>query len=137
MRRFFKATDGDITVFRASATKFYHSANFSSDQQVAGGPMMLLERISFSQYDHVPGHTYPAEEIVQSEYATLVARKNSRIKAHGDNREGASPQESWVRNAALALIMALSLTAPAFAECNPIEHPCPVLQASPLPRGGK
>jgi hypothetical protein len=102
MRRFFKATDGYITVFRASAMRFYHSANFSSDQQVAGGPMVLLESISFSQYDHVPGHTYPAEEIVQSEYDTLVARKNSRVKAHGGRHsDGASPQDSWVSNAAL------------------------------------
>ena len=91
MRRFFKATDGSPTVFRASNTRDYRSASFSTREN---GDVS----ISFSAGDG----SYPVEEIVRSEYETLVARKNSRIKANGGHHgDGASPRDSWVRKAAL------------------------------------
>jgi hypothetical protein len=104
-KRYFKATDGFITVFRASATKFYHSANFTSDQQVAGGPFVLTsDDIGFSKYDAPAGSklVHPAEEIVESQYLTLVARKNERLRATGRPLTTCTPRDSWVSNKAVA-----------------------------------
>lgn len=104
-KRFYKSTDGHITVFRATAERRYQSAFFSSTQ-IDGGRWVRFGPIGFSATGTsgaAVSNQHAAEEIVQSEYETLVARKNSRLKAEGRDPAGnASPQNSWVSNAALS-----------------------------------
>lgn len=89
-KRFFKATDGEFTVFRASATMHYRSAIVRGKGS-----------ISFSSASGGYGSS-PVEEITKSEYETLVARKNTRLKSEGkDPGRYTTPRHSWVRNAAL------------------------------------
>jgi hypothetical protein len=103
MRRFFKATDGHVTVFRASDTRDYKSAFFTSTE--VDGRWVRQGPISFSGNPIVGvkiSIQHPAVEIVQSEYETLIAGKNTRVQATGgDPRHATSPQHSWVSNAAL------------------------------------
>lgn len=104
-KRYFRSTDGHITVFRATASKAYQSAFFASTQDdnarwVRSGPIGF-SATSATEGAHLRGH-HPAEEIVQSEYEALVAHKNTRLKARGLHpARYNSPQESWVSNAAL------------------------------------
>jgi hypothetical protein len=90
-KRYFKATDGDITVFRASDTKVYQSASKTN------------WGISFSGKPAGLG-AMPAVEITKVEYTALVALKQARIKASNGGRhdDGGSPSDSWVSNEALA-----------------------------------
>jgi hypothetical protein len=93
--RYFKATDGVITVFRASATRVYASAWFTTEGNRPIGD------IGFSGKP-LPLGKYPAVEITKAEYEALQAAKLERVKAAGENPKWAtSPQSSWVRNAAL------------------------------------
>lgn len=103
-KRYYKATDGYITVFRATEERAYKSAHFSGDQKVPGGPWVSVSAISFSAAPPAKSmFSHATEEITQSEYETLQARKVTRIKAGGaDPRNHTSPQASWVSNAALA-----------------------------------
>jgi hypothetical protein len=93
--RYFKATDGQITVFRASATRAYASAWFTTEGNRPIGD------IGFSGKP-LPLGKYPAVEITKAEYEALQAAKVERVKAAGENLKWAtSPQSSWVRNADL------------------------------------
>jgi hypothetical protein len=98
--RYYKATDGHVTVFRGSAERVYHSAAFRS-ACTDGEHWTCGYGISFSAKPTQGPGRYPCEEIVQSEYEALSARKILRLKAAGrDLRGSLSPQDSWVANAA-------------------------------------
>jgi hypothetical protein len=91
-KRYFSATDGDVTVFRASATRVYQSA------------LKLRHGISFSA---TPAHlmlgAMPAKEITKAQYTALVALKQARVRASGGGRhqDGGAPSDSWVANDAI------------------------------------
>jgi hypothetical protein len=88
-KRFFKATDGDVTVFRASDTKVYQSA--TKDRWT----------ISFSSKPAGLG-AMPAVEITKAEYTALVALKQARVQASGGRHsDGGAPGDSWVANDAI------------------------------------
>lgn len=78
-----KATDGEVTVFRASRSKPYVSAYFNGFGSTSG--------IAFSGK---PGG-HPCVAIDKAEYDRLVALKKQRTDQN-------SPQASWIYNAALA-----------------------------------
>jgi hypothetical protein len=84
--RYFKATDGKITVFRASKTKVYQSAG-------GFGPR---EWIRFSTYAANVGtaNKRACIEIDKAEYDRLNAIKFARLGA----ANGIGPQDSWVEN---------------------------------------
>lgn len=84
-KRFFKATDGKVTVFRSSETRAYRSASFVTRDTGK------VARISFS----AGSGSYATEEISEAEYRALVARKIERAPG------SSSPQDSWISNAAL------------------------------------
>ena len=86
--RYFKATDGKITVFRASKTRVYRSARIHGV-------------ISFSTGGNPSPGWHPAVEIDQAEYVRLNSIKTKRIAAAAGQRF-AGPQDSWVENADLA-----------------------------------
>jgi hypothetical protein len=84
--RYFKATDGWTTVFRATATRAYQSAT------------MHRWGISFSAKP-AGLDDMATVEITKSEYEALQAAKVEQIKAHGrDPARYTSPQDSWIRN---------------------------------------
>jgi hypothetical protein len=102
--RYYKATDGVLTVFRAS-TRVYASAWFTTE--TGQGRLPFLRRspgIGFSK--HAPGTrsgNYPTIEITEAEYGALLMAKVARIKNDGrDPKYFTSLQDSWVRNRALA-----------------------------------
>jgi hypothetical protein len=102
--RYYKATDGLLTVFRASK-RVYASAWFTTEIGQGGLPFVRRSPgIGFSM--HAPGArggNYPTEEITEAEYAALVAAKVERVKNEGrDPKYFTSPQDSWVHNRALA-----------------------------------
>jgi hypothetical protein len=96
--RYFSATDGVITVFRASASRVYSSAWFTTE--VSQGKPRPANGLGFSVSKHgnYPGGKYPAKEISKAEYDQLVAWKVNRLLAAGRYPGGASPQDSWVVN---------------------------------------
>jgi hypothetical protein len=95
MTKFFQATDGKITAFRATASgRAYQSAQLTGK----GG-------IGFRSAPASAGF-YPAVEITKAEFDALQAAKVERLKAEGSRRSFTSPQDSWVRNTALAMPMA-------------------------------
>lgn len=93
-KRYFKATDGKVTVFRSSEERVYRAASFKTkpDGRIFG--------IGFSS----GSGSYETVEITQAEYESLVARKMARVRASGATARGAgsSPQDSWISNASLA-----------------------------------
>ena len=91
--RYFKATDGVITVFRSSATRVYVSASFTRYD----GETRPSGDIGFSAK---PGK-FPTTEITHSEFVELTAAKVKRMKADGCPTWMTGPQQSWVRNEAL------------------------------------
>jgi hypothetical protein len=92
MTKYYQATDGKITVFRATASgRAYQSAQLAG----RGG-------IAFSSKPAAPPLTYPVTEITKAEYEALQAAKVERLKASGKYRPNYnSPQLSWVFNASL------------------------------------
>lgn len=88
-KRYFKATDGRLTVFRSSPTMVYRSATITD------------KAISFHT-TAADAHSarVPALEIDGSEYRDLQARKFARQSCEGMRLRGLtnSPQESYVRN---------------------------------------
>ena len=92
MKRYFKATDGIVTVFRASATRAYLFASFNAPNGVMGGKWE--DKPSFS----AKAGKFPAEEISKVEYDALVARKNERIGANKPKWAYSQPWNSWIRN---------------------------------------
>ena len=102
--RYYKATDGVLTVFRAT-TRVCASAWFTTETGQGGLPLLRRSPgIGFSP--HAPGArggNYPAVEITEAEYGALVVAKIARIKNDGrDPKYFTSLQDSWVRNRALA-----------------------------------
>jgi hypothetical protein len=102
--RYYKATDGLLTVFRAT-TRVYASAWFTTETG-QGRPPFLRRSPGIGFSTHAPGGrggNYPAVEITEAEYAALVAAKIERAKNEGrDPKYFASLQENWVHNRALA-----------------------------------
>ena len=91
--RYFKATDGKKTVFRASKTRVYASANIDS--------------ASFSAKPASAGMA-PTIEITKAEYDRLTVLKHARCRidfAKYSERfiqsRCSDPEQSWVRNAEL------------------------------------
>lgn len=94
--RYFKATDGKITVFRASETRAYVSATVPADPKTG-----YYYSISFSGKPAGLG-SCPCVEITRAEFVALTAAKIERIKAEGGKHaDGGSPSDSWVRNSAI------------------------------------
>ena len=102
--RYYKATDGVLTVFRAS-TRVYASAWFATETGQSGLPALRRSPgIGFSTHARTTrGGNYPAVEITEAEYGALVVAKVARIKNDGrDPKYFTSLQDSWVHNQALA-----------------------------------
>jgi hypothetical protein len=95
--RYFKASDGVFTVFRATASRTYTSARIATN---AGSPQTpRVVSIGFSSKPAVAGFDYPVLEITKAEYEALAARKTERLKASGaPARLGGSPNQAWVRD---------------------------------------
>lgn len=115
MKRFYKATDGRITVYRGTETREYRSATFGSHYltpadgvDISSAGWYRKGSLGFSA--STPGGSRAAwggwhatEEITQSEYETLIATRNTWLQARGiDLRDRTSPQESWLPNAMLS-----------------------------------
>lgn len=94
-RRYFKATNGTVTIFRASDARVYQSA------WIQLHPTGAVHLMGFSARQR--GGELVVEEIVKSDYDTLVARKNARLKAIGARDDAfGEPRNSWVNNEALS-----------------------------------
>lgn len=99
-KRYYAATDGNVTVFRATG-RTYGSAFFVAKVDLDTG-LPHARNISFSASMGHPGH-HSVVEITKSEFDALQALKVQRILAVGGNPAiFVSPQDSWVRNSALA-----------------------------------
>lgn len=99
VQRFFKSTNGQFTVFRASRSRVYQSAWMTTNEGSSHAPRVI--NLGFSAKPAYPGFDWPVEEIVKSEYETLVALKNSRLKAAARDSDFGDPGNNWVSNAAL------------------------------------
>jgi hypothetical protein len=90
--RYFKATNGRFTIFRASASRVYGSAwiQCSADRVTVSG--FSMKPASASVYP------LPAIEIDRMEYHRLTALKMARIVTQGGNPKWAVPSDSWVKN---------------------------------------
>jgi hypothetical protein len=89
--KYYKATDGKITVFRSSKERDYGSASTKSP---AGN-----HAISFSRFPP-SADRYPTVEITKAEYDTLVDLKISEDRNRKRSRSR-GPQDSWVPNSML------------------------------------
>jgi hypothetical protein len=100
--RYFKATDGSRTYFRASETKIYQSiivypSGYVSFSSKPAGKSIIV------------GGDYPAIEIDAAAYRALQAAKMARVRALYMAKgvdplprgAGTAPTDSWVRNADL------------------------------------
>lgn len=76
MTKYYAATDGKRTTFRATAERTYNSAGFDPIRFSANRPSGLM---------------FPTIEITKAEYDALAGKKNARTKYN-------SPQHSWVTN---------------------------------------
>jgi hypothetical protein len=104
--RYFKATDGTFTIFRASASRVYRGAwmrvdrarkrNAEGDWAPVGEPFPVI--MGFSAKLGGPSAALPAIEITKAEHQALVAAKNARAVADLDACVPDSPRDSWVRN---------------------------------------
>jgi hypothetical protein len=106
-KRYYKATDGVLTVFRAT-TRVFASAWFTTETPPGGlpYPYMLGPRggIGFSNKPVSPGK-YVVVEITAAEFGALQAAKVERIKAMGgDPSHHTSHQDSWVHNRCLGAV---------------------------------
>ena len=90
--RYFKATNGRFTIFRASASRVYGSAWIQCDANRVTVAGFSMKAASASVYP------IPAIEIDRAEYDRLNARKAERIVLQGGNPKWAAPSDSWVRN---------------------------------------
>lgn len=92
MIRYFKASDGNVTVFRQSGSRLYRSAliRWHSGKQQCNA-------ISFSAAlaDPQCGRV-AAAEIDKAEFDRLRAIKAARLASRG--QQFSSPQDSWVLN---------------------------------------
>ncbi len=94
--RYFTATDGKKTVFRASPTRVYLFGGLKNGPTFSTRPAVGL---------------WPVVEVSKAEYDRLVAlkvarinRRNARLRARGKTTypDYGSPWESWIDNADLA-----------------------------------
>jgi hypothetical protein len=94
--RYFKATDGRVTVFRATSRVGYRYARFTT-QELTRGPTPIGD-IVFSL--GTTGGGFPAIEIDAVEYQALRAAKIDRQHRDCPGVGGftKSPRASWVRN---------------------------------------
>lgn len=101
--RYYKATDGVLTVFRATDGNGYAFAVFCTDCTGAlpfPAPRRGQMPIGFSNVSGADRH--PAVEITASEYQALQAAKVERVKNSGrDPKYYTAPSDSWVRNKAI------------------------------------
>lgn len=102
--RYFKATDGKNTYFRASPSRAYLSLTGFEPG-----------RFGFTLHRDTRGR-FPAVEITRQEYVKLVELKQARLaqakadfqakhpeqKLHSFSFAGNAPSDSWVRNEVLA-----------------------------------
>jgi hypothetical protein len=98
-RRYFKATNGTVTIYRATESRAYVSAWIQAHE--SGRPINM-------GFSAKPG-PLPAVEVSKEEYAALVARKMERTNARKAEIEaagervyrsfGSSPSDSWFFNA--------------------------------------
>ena len=114
-KRYFKATDGKFTIFRASESRVYRGAWMRIDQsrrraadgktwEPFGEPVPVA--MGFSAYPVPPHGQFPAVEIGKHEYQVLVQIKTARVeawraelRAKGQTMFGSiGPSDSWVRN---------------------------------------
>lgn len=91
MQNYFKATDGQVTIFRATGRVYkfgYISTNTVGFSNVKG---------AVKEYRY-----YPAISITKSEYDALQAARVERVKCAGlDPTQHVSPRDSWVLNASI------------------------------------
>lgn len=87
--RYFKGSDGKITVFRGS-TRMFRAV---STTDPAG-------RHSISFAGTLGPGRFPVEEISKAEYQKLVRAKLARVSALDVRGSGSSPQDSWITNEA-------------------------------------
>jgi hypothetical protein len=95
--RYFKATDGQRTYFRASPTRIYQSLSVDPTRPVIWG---------WTLHRHANGR-YPAVEITREEYVRLCAIKNK-------DHTYTAPRHSFIDNATLE---------PVYAEPQPNDGP--------------
>lgn len=124
-KRYFKATDGKFTIFRASESRAYRYGWMTIDQPHRRAPDGYYKRdgeaipldVSFTNTKRLGA--CPAIEIGKHEYQVLVAIKTARVEAWREERraEGQtmfgsiSPSDSWVRNDELPEALHLGPTA--------------------------
>jgi hypothetical protein len=111
--RYFKATDGTFTVFRATASRVYASAWMVIDRSTERAandtwvPVGEPHPVNMG-FSAKPSAALPAVEITKAEYSALVARKVARTDAEKAANPalwrgyGHSPRDSWVSNEALS-----------------------------------
>jgi hypothetical protein len=90
--RYFKATNGRFTIFRATASRVYGSAWIQCDAHCVTLSGFSMKPASASVYP------IPAIEIDRAEYERLNERKAARLILAGGNPKWAAPSDSWVRN---------------------------------------
>jgi hypothetical protein len=112
-KRFFSATDGQFTIFRASEDRTYsHGKLIVSthgwDQARRCAITVPAHPVGLGFCNRPGRDTHPAIEITKAEYDRLVGLKRARIDAasgigpdRGRHQDGGSPSDSWVRNSAL------------------------------------
>lgn len=118
-KRYFKATNGEYTIFRASESRTYRYGWINLSQRTRRsadgktwekyGEVIPLD-LGFTNPTTVPKSAttgpLPAVEIGKGEYMALVAIKTARINAWAEERRaqgqtvfgGTAPGDSWVRN---------------------------------------
>lgn len=96
-KRYYKASDGTFTIFRATDSRVYQSAWMTVDGfKTRPTNMGFSAKPTYRASAGISGSpgSYPAVEIDKPEYEALVAAKKARTD---DN----SPSASWVPNADL------------------------------------
>src|SRR5690242_11559387 len=94
-KRYFKSTDGRVTVFRASDTRDYQSAAFVSVVDDAGtGRIKGYIQFSGASADSFLGG-WPATGIDKAEYERLIAIKRRRTAGSAYSN---APRDSWIAN---------------------------------------
>jgi hypothetical protein len=100
--RYFKATDGRVTVFRAASRQVYRWVHFRTEDLTLGPAPVGEITWSIARRDGA----WAAAEIDAMTYKTLTVLKARRLHAdHGDTANTGSPQNSWVRNADLERVL--------------------------------
>lgn len=88
MQNYFKATDGEITIFRATG-RVYKYGYIGEDTIGFSNVQGAAKRYRY----------FPAISITKSEYDALQAARVERLKCAGlDPTRHTSPRDSWVLN---------------------------------------